>query len=56
MTGVTLALNGTMWLALTVGAAVYAVVLLGVERVVSPGDARFLAHLVRRRLLSRSTS
>jgi O-antigen/teichoic acid export membrane protein len=55
MTAVTLALNGTMWLALTLGAAVYALVLFGVERVVSPADARFLAQLVRRRLLSRPT-
>jgi hypothetical protein len=54
MTVVTLALNGSLWAALGLGGAVYLVVLIAVERLVSPVDVKFVADMARRRLPSRS--
>jgi O-antigen/teichoic acid export membrane protein len=54
MTLLTLALKGNVWLALSVGGIVYMLVLVLVERVVSPVDAHFVATIVRRRLASRA--
>lgn len=49
----TLLLRAELWVALTVGAVLYAVVLVAVESVVSPGDVRFAVGFVRRRLRAR---
>jgi O-antigen/teichoic acid export membrane protein len=54
MTAATLALDANVWTALAAGGAVYVVILVAVERMVSPVDAKFVADLVRRRLPSRS--
>jgi O-antigen/teichoic acid export membrane protein len=54
MTAVTLALQGSLWAALSLGGAIYLVVLVAVERLVSPVDVKFVADMARRRLRSRT--
>lgn len=53
MAAVTLALSGSLFAALIAGSALYLLVLVTVEWVVSPVDVRFVAGMVRRRLSSR---
>lgn len=56
MTAVTLALRASLWPALGLGGAVYLVVLVVVERVVSPVDVKFVTDMARRRLRSRTAA
>jgi O-antigen/teichoic acid export membrane protein len=55
MTAATLPLDGHPLAALACGMAAYVIVLLSVERLVSPLDAAFVADAVRRRLSTRVT-
>jgi O-antigen/teichoic acid export membrane protein len=52
---VTLMLDSSPWAALALGGAVYLVILIIVERLVSPGDVKFAVDMVRRRLPARLT-
>ncbi len=52
---VTLMLDSSLWTALALGGAVYLIILLVVERLVSPGDVKFAADMLRRRLPLRLT-